>query len=144
MATTPPPLISTTTPPVQVYLPFLANNFVDPQETQFWEGSTSPLIRGGGGFKLWWTQWSGLLKVIILYLLGFRFIYIVYIGWYYIQVVSNVLVPPKCLCFKCDSTTKMLVFWFACLSVKLQWMIQVTREIQDNSWILELCWVCCK
>ena len=31
----------------------------------------------------------------------------------------------------------------ACLSVKLQWMIQVTREIQGNSWIQEF-WVCCK
>ena len=32
---------------------------------------------------------------------------------------------------------------YACLSIKLQWMIQVTREMQGNSWIQEF-WVCCK
>ena len=31
----------------------------------------------------------------------------------------------------------------AYLSVKLQWMIQVTREIQSNPWIQEF-WLCCK
>ena len=39
------------------------------------------------------------LKVNILSLLGFRFIHIVYISWYYIQDVSNVLVPPTCFSF---------------------------------------------
>ena len=39
------------------------------------------------------------LKDILLCLLGFRFIYIVYISWYYIQDVSNVLLPPTCLSF---------------------------------------------
>ena len=43
------------------------------------------------------------LKDILLGLLGCRFIYIVYISWYYIKDVSNVLLPPTC-------------FWSACLS----------------------------
>ena len=30
-------------------------------------------------------------------------------------------------CFKCVTTTNMLVVLSACLSVKLQWMIQVTK-----------------
>ena len=38
------------------------------------------------------------LKDIVL-CLSFRFIYIVYISWYYIQDVSNVLLPPTCLSF---------------------------------------------
>ena len=64
------------------------------------------------------------LKEIILCLLGSRFIYIVYIS--YIRRL------------KCVTTTNMFVFWSACLmspclSVKLQWMIKVTREIQGNS-----------
>ena len=45
----------------------------------------------------------------------------------------------------CVTTSNMLVFWSAChscLSVKLQWIIQFTREIQGgNSWIQEF-WVC--
>ena len=39
------------------------------------------------------------LKDVILCFLGFRFIYIVYVSWYYIQDVSNVLLPPTCLSF---------------------------------------------
>ena len=39
------------------------------------------------------------LKDIPLSWLGFRFIYIVYISWHYIQDVSNVLLPPTCLYF---------------------------------------------
>ena len=39
------------------------------------------------------------LKDILLCLLGFRFIYIVYISWYYIQDILNVLLPPTCLSF---------------------------------------------
>ena len=38
-------------------------------------------------------------KDILLCLLAFKFIYIVYISWYYIQDVSNVLLPPTCLSF---------------------------------------------
>ena len=37
------------------------------------------------------------LKDILSGLLGCRFIYIVYISWYYIKDVSNVLLPPTCL-----------------------------------------------
>ena len=36
------------------------------------------------------------LKDILLCLFGFRFIYIVYISWYYIIDVSNLLLPPTC------------------------------------------------
>ena len=39
------------------------------------------------------------LKDILLGLLGCRFIYIVYISWYYIKDISNVLLPPTCLSF---------------------------------------------
>ena len=39
------------------------------------------------------------LKDIFLCWLGFRFIYIVYISWYYLSDVSNVLLPPACLSF---------------------------------------------
>ena len=40
------------------------------------------------------------LKDIPLCLLGFRFIYIVYISWYYIMsYISKVLLPPTCLNF---------------------------------------------
>ena len=39
------------------------------------------------------------LKDILLCLLGFRFIYMVYISWYYIQDISNVLLPPTCVSF---------------------------------------------
>ena len=39
------------------------------------------------------------LKDILLCWLGFRFIYIVYISLYYIQHVSNVLLPPTCFPF---------------------------------------------
>ena len=39
------------------------------------------------------------LKNIILCLLGFRFIYIAYISWYYIWDVSNMLLPLTCLSF---------------------------------------------
>ena len=39
------------------------------------------------------------LKDILLCLLGFRFMYIVYISWYYIQDILNVLLPPTCLSF---------------------------------------------
>ena len=39
------------------------------------------------------------LKDILLCWLGFRFIYIVYISWYYIEDVSNVLLSPTCLSF---------------------------------------------
>ena len=44
------------------------------------------------------------LKDILLCWLGFRFIYIVWISWYYIRY------------FKCVTTTNMLVFLSACLS----------------------------
>ena len=50
--TTPPPPISTSTSPFQVYPPFVAKNFVHPLVTKFSEGPTPfPLIsrRGGGG-----------------------------------------------------------------------------------------------
>ena len=39
------------------------------------------------------------LKDILLCWLGFMLIYIVYISWYYIYDVSDVLLPPKCLSF---------------------------------------------
>ena len=39
------------------------------------------------------------LKDILLCCLGFMLIYIVYISWYYIYDVSDVLLPPKCLSF---------------------------------------------
>ena len=67
-----------------------------------------------------------MLKDILLCLLGFRFIYIAYISCYYIQDISNMLLPPTCSSFGLPVSP-------ACQSVKLQWMIQVTREIQDNS-----------
>ena len=46
------------------------------------------------------------LKDIFWCWLGFRFIYIVYISWYYILYIR---------CFKCVTTTNMLVFWSSCL-----------------------------
>ena len=54
--------------------------------------------------------------------------------------VSNVLLPPTCFSFGLPVPPACLP---ARLSVKLQWMIQVTKEIQGNSWIQEF-WVCCK
>ena len=42
------PPISILTLPFQVYPPFLAKNLVPLQVTQFLEGPTHPLIRGGG------------------------------------------------------------------------------------------------
>ena len=45
---TPPPPISILTLPFQVYPPFLAKNLVPLHVTQFLEGPTLPLIRGGG------------------------------------------------------------------------------------------------
>ena len=49
VATTPPPPtpISTSTPPFQVYSPFLAKNFETPQVTQYLEGGWK---EGGGHF----------------------------------------------------------------------------------------------
>ena len=72
----PPPLISTSTlPPLQVYPPFLAKNFVPPpQVNQFSEGPTPPFMMNLNGFMV------VVLKDIILCLLGFRFRYIVYIS----------------------------------------------------------------
>ena len=58
--------------------------------TQFSEGPTPlPLIKGGGGggsptMMNLNDVMVVVLKDIILCLLGFRFIYIVYISWYYI------------------------------------------------------------
>ena len=40
---TPPPRISTSTPPFQVYLPFLAKIFAPPLVIQFSDGPTPPL-----------------------------------------------------------------------------------------------------
>ena len=130
--------ISTSTPPLKVYPPFLAKNFVPlpPKWLHFWK----VLPKVGGGVPTMMNPNDVMvvvLKDIILCLFGFRFICMVYISWYYIWG------------FKCVATTNMLVFRSACLSslpvlsVKLQWMIQVTREIQGNSWIQEFL-VCCK
>ena len=73
------------------------------------------------------------LKYILLCFLGFRFINIVYVSWYYIYRR-----------FKCVTTTSIacvlacLSLLSAYLSVKLQWVIQVTMEIQSNSRIQQL------
>ena len=67
-----------------------------------------------------------MLKDILLCLLGFGIIHTAYISRYYIQDISNVLLPPICLSFG-------LPVCPACQSVKLQWISQVTREIQDSS-----------
>ena len=64
-----------------------------------------------------------MLKDILLCLLGFRFIYIV-ITYKTFQMCDYYQHP--CLLVS-------LSLLSACLSVKLQWMIQVTREIQGNS-----------
>ena len=55
------------------------------------------------------------LKDIILCLLGFRFKYIVYISWYYMQDVSNVLLPSTCLSFDLPVSP-------VCLSVSQTWI----------------------
>ena len=82
------------------------------------------------------------LKYILLCFLGFRFINIVYVSWYYIyRRFKCVNIYRR---FKCVTTTSIacvlacLSLLSACLSVKLQWVIQVTMEIQSNSRIQEL------
>ena len=53
-----------------------------------------------------------MLKDIILCWLGFTFISIVYISWYYIYDVSNVLLPPTCLyCGLPASLLMMICAW---------------------------------
>ena len=64
------------------------------------------------------------LKDIILCLLDFRFMYIVYIIYKTFQMYYYHQHACLLVCFSLLS---------ACLSVKLQWMIQFTREIQGNS-----------
>ena len=47
-----PPFLHQPPPLLQVYPPFLAKKSVPPLVTQFLEGPSPPLIRGGGGFQL--------------------------------------------------------------------------------------------
>ena len=78
-----PPPISTSTSPLQVYPPFLEKKFVPPplQVTQFSEGYTPPPLREGVPTLLNPNDaMVVVLKDIILCLLGFRFIYTVYIS----------------------------------------------------------------
>ena len=52
------------------------------------------------------------LKTILLCWLGFRFIYIVHISWYYISDVSNVLLPATCLSFGLPVCQSNFNGWF--------------------------------
>ena len=110
-------------------------------------GSSSPMAISLGGAMNPNDATVIVLKDILLCLFGLRFIYIVYICWY------TAIYKTLQMCYyhqhRC-ANSNMLVFCLvclsilsACLSVKLQWMIKVTREIQGNSWIQEFS-VCCK
>ena len=115
--------------PLQVYPPFLAKNFVPSQVTQFSGGPTHPLIRGGGSTTMMNPNdvMGIVLKDIILCLLGFRFIYIVYISWYYMQDVSNVLLPPTCLSFGLPVCQSNFSGWF-----RSQGKCRVTLEFKSS------------
>ena len=63
----------------------------------------------------------------ILYLLGFRFIY------KFILVVIICKTFQMCYFYQHACLLVCLFLLSACLSVKLLWMIQVTREMQGNS-----------
>ena len=67
------------------------------------------------------------LKDILLCLLGFRFIYIV--------ILVDIIYKMFQLCYYHQHTCLLVCLPLlpACLSVKLQWMIQVIRGIQGNS-----------
>ena len=127
-----------TPPSLQVYPPFLAKNSYPPPKWLNFRKVQPPFNKRGGD-----SNYDNpndvmvvVLKHIILCLLGFRFIHIVYIVAIIYKTFQMCYHQHACL-LVCLSLLS------ACLSVKLQWMIQVTREIQGNSWFQEF-WVCCK
>ena len=63
----------------------------------------------------------------ILCLLGFRFIYILYISCIVYKTFQMCYYHQRACLLVCLSLLP------ACQSVKLKWMIQVTREIHGNS-----------
>ena len=98
-------------------------------------GSSSPMAISLGGAMNPNDATVIVLKDILLCLFGLRFIYIVYICWY------TAIYKTLQMCYYHQQQHACLLLGLpvypVCLSVKLQWMIQVTKEIQGNSWIQE-------